>query len=134
MLARFGRVLSVAYRTYPVGKSLVRATPFIEAQKRWGGGHGHGPVTPLDSAIHFLDREDVTKRVLKIVAAFDKVTKEVKADSHFVNDLGLDSLDVVEVVMALEWEFQVEMHSSEAEMIASVADAIDYFCLHPAAH
>uniref|UniRef100_UPI002FE4FB72 NDUFAB1-alpha n=1 Tax=Euglena gracilis TaxID=3039 RepID=UPI002FE4FB72 len=132
MLARFGRVLSVAYRTYPVGKSLVRATPFIEAQKRWGGGHGHGPVTPLDSAIHFLDREDVTKRVLKIVAAFDKVTKEVKADSHFVNDLGLDSLDVVEVVMSLEQEFNVDMSNQDAEKIHTVKDAIDYFCAHPA--
>lgn len=36
--------------------------------------------------------------------------------------------------MALEWEFKIEMHSSEAEQIASVADAVDFFCLHPAAH
>eukprot|EP00668_Euglena_longa_P000499 GGOE01000622.1.p1 GENE.GGOE01000622.1~~GGOE01000622.1.p1 ORF type:complete len:135 (-),score=11.08 GGOE01000622.1:246-650(-) len=132
MLARFGRVVSVAYRTYPVAKSFVKVTPFAEAQKRWSGGHGHGPAAPLESAIHFLDREEVAKRVLKIVAAFDKVTKEVKADSHFINDLGLDSLDVVEVVMSLEQEFNVDMSNQDAEKIHTVKDAIDYFCAHPA--
>eukprot|EP00996_Jenningsia_fusiforme_P005375 NODE_6327_length_582_cov_108.230769_g5916_i0.p1 GENE.NODE_6327_length_582_cov_108.230769_g5916_i0~~NODE_6327_length_582_cov_108.230769_g5916_i0.p1 ORF type:complete len:129 (+),score=26.84 NODE_6327_length_582_cov_108.230769_g5916_i0:68-454(+) len=93
-------------------------------------GADHGPATGL----HFIPKEVVTQRILKVVSEFDKVSKEVTDSSHFVNDLGLDSLDVVEVVMALEQEFQVELHSSEAELIHSVRDAVDFFSGHPAAH
>ena len=51
---------------------------------------------------------------------------EVKADASFVDDLGADSLDVVELVMALEEEFETEIPDEEAEKITSVQQAIDY--------
>jgi len=51
---------------------------------------------------------------------------EVKEDSKFVEDLGADSLDVVELVMALEEKFDIEIPDDEAEKIQTVKDVIDY--------
>jgi len=51
---------------------------------------------------------------------------EVKEDSKFVEDLGADSLDVVELVMALEEKFDIEIPDADAEKIATVGDAIKY--------
>ncbi len=51
---------------------------------------------------------------------------EVKEDSRFVEDLGADSLDVVELVMALEEKFDIEIPDDQAEKIATVADAIKF--------
>ncbi len=51
---------------------------------------------------------------------------EVKEDSKFVEDLGADSLDVVELVMALEEKFDIEIPDSEAESITTVAEAIKF--------
>ncbi|GHV58546.1 acyl carrier protein [Campylobacterota bacterium] len=51
---------------------------------------------------------------------------EVKEDSKFVEDLGADSLDVVELVMALEEKFDVEIPDEDAEKIQNVGDAIKY--------
>ena len=51
---------------------------------------------------------------------------EVKEDSKFVENLGADSLDVVELVMALEEKFDIEIPDEDAEKIATVADAISF--------
>jgi len=51
---------------------------------------------------------------------------EVKEESKFVEDLGADSLDVVELVMALEEKFDIEIPDEDAEKIATVADAISF--------
>jgi acyl carrier protein len=51
---------------------------------------------------------------------------EVKEDSKFAEDLGADSLDVVELVMSLEEKFDIEIPDEEAESIATVADAIKF--------
>ncbi|MFH2204410.1 MAG: acyl carrier protein [Elusimicrobiota bacterium] len=51
---------------------------------------------------------------------------EVTAAAHFVNDLGADSLDTVELVMALEEEFDTEIPDEQAEKIQTVGQAIDY--------
>ncbi len=51
---------------------------------------------------------------------------EVKEDSKFADDLGADSLDVVELVMSLEEKFDIEIPDEEAENIATVADAIKF--------
>jgi len=55
---------------------------------------------------------------------------EVKEDSKFVEDLGADSLDVVELVMALEEKFDIEIPDSDAEKIVTVGDAIKYIEEH----
>jgi acyl carrier protein len=51
---------------------------------------------------------------------------EIKEDSKFIEDLGADSLDVVELVMALEEEFDIEIPDEDAEGILTVADALKY--------
>lgn len=51
---------------------------------------------------------------------------EIKEDSKFVEDLGADSLDVVELVMALEEKFDIEIPDADAEKIATVGDAMKY--------
>lgn len=57
---------------------------------------------------------------------------EVKEESKFVEDLGADSLDVVELVMALEEKFDIEIPDSDAEGIITVADAMKYIEEHKA--
>jgi len=51
---------------------------------------------------------------------------EIKEDSKFVEDLGADSLDVVELIMALEEKFAIEIPDSDAEKIVTVGDAVKY--------
>ncbi len=75
---------------------------------------------------------DIEQRVKKIVAEQLGVNEtEVKNESSFVNDLGADSLDTVELVMALEEEFGCEIPDEDAEKITSVQEAIDYVTAHP---
>ena len=56
--------------------------------------------------------------------------KQVTTSASFIDDLGADSLDTVELVMALEEEFDIEIPDEEAEKIAKVQDAIDYIKNH----
>ena len=58
---------------------------------------------------------------------------QVSREAHFANDLGLDSLDTVEVVMAIEEEFGVEIPDADADKIHSTADAITYILSNPIA-
>src|SRR5438270_1234658 len=55
---------------------------------------------------------------------------EIKPESNFIDDLGADSLDIVELVMAMEEEFEVEIPDDEAENIKTVGDAINYINSH----
>ena len=76
--------------------------------------------------------ENVEQRVKKIVAEQLGVNEaEVKNESSFVDDLGADSLDTVELVMALEEEFDCEIPDEEAEKITTVKQAVDYINAHP---
>mgnify|MGYP000952734354 FL=1 len=71
--------------------------------------------------------ENIEQRVRKIVAEQLGVNEsEIKIESAFVDDLGADSLDTVELVMALEEEFECEIPDEEAEKITTVQQAIDY--------
>jgi len=74
---------------------------------------------------------NIEDRVRKIVAEQLGVKEEeVKAEASFVDDLGADSLDTVELVMALEEEFETEIPDEEAEKITTVKEAIDYIVSH----
>ncbi|QIQ20888.1 acyl carrier protein [Orbus wheelerorum] len=69
----------------------------------------------------------IEERVKKIIVEQLGVKEdEVKNESSFVEDLGADSLDTVELVMALEEEFDTEIPDEEAEKITTVQAAIDY--------
>ncbi len=71
--------------------------------------------------------ENIEQRVKKIVAEQLGVKEEeIKNESSFVDDLGADSLDTVELVMALEEEFETEIPDEEAEKITTVQQAIDF--------
>jgi acyl carrier protein len=71
--------------------------------------------------------DNIEQRVKKIVAEQLGVNEaDIKIDSSFVDDLGADSLDTVELVMALEEEFECEIPDEEAEKITTVQQAIDY--------
>lgn len=74
---------------------------------------------------------NIEERVKKIVVEQLGVKEdEVNASSSFVDDLGADSLDTVELVMALEEEFETEIPDEEAEKITTVQQAIDYINAH----
>lgn len=67
------------------------------------------------------------ERVKKIIAEQLGVDeKSIKTESSFIDDLGADSLDIVELVMALEEEFDMEMADGEAENIKTVGDVVEY--------
>lgn len=73
----------------------------------------------------------IEERVKKIVAEQLGVKlEEVTNEASFVDDLGADSLDTVELVMALEEEFETEIPDEEAEKISTVQSAIDYVQAH----
>jgi acyl carrier protein len=74
---------------------------------------------------------NVEERVKKIVVEQLGVKEdEVTNEASFVDDLGADSLDTVELVMALEEEFETEIPDEEAENITTVQQAIDYVTAH----
>ncbi|ETN37868.1 acyl carrier protein [Cyphellophora europaea CBS 101466] len=113
---------------------IIRQTPFLQTSK----------VAPsfavqsirCYSAPAGLSKDEVQGRIMDLLKNFDKVTDESKitGTSHFHNDLGLDSLDTVEVVMAIEEEFSIEIPDKEADAIHSVDQAITYICAQPDAH
>jgi acyl carrier protein len=75
--------------------------------------------------------ENIELRVKKIVAEQLGVNEaDIKNESSFIDDLGADSLDTVELVMALEDEFETEIPDDQAEKITTVQQAIDYVMAH----
>lgn len=73
-------------------------------------------------------REELESRVTNILVEQLGIDPEqVKPESTFT-DLGADSLDTVELIMAFEEELEIEIHDDEAENIKTVADAVNYLC------
>jgi acyl carrier protein len=71
--------------------------------------------------------EEVTQKVKKVIAEqLGMREDEVKGEAEFQKDLGADSLDIVEMIMALEEVFETEISDEEAEKIQTVQEAIDY--------
>lgn len=74
-----------------------------------------------------MSQDNTFERVKKIVVEqLDVEEEKVLASSSFTNDLGADSLDTVELVMALEEEFEIEIPDEAAEKITTVQEAVDY--------
>ena len=72
--------------------------------------------------------EDKVRQIIVEQLGVDEA--EVTATASFIDDLGADSLDTVELVMALEEEFETEIPDEEAEKITTVKEAIDYILAH----
>jgi len=71
--------------------------------------------------------EEVAQKVKKIIAEqLGKPEEEIKEQASFLGDLGADSLDIVELIMTLEEDFDTEISDEEAEKIQTVQEAIDY--------
>ena len=80
-----------------------------------------------DKFLSELQCNIVEDRVKKIVSdQLGKSVEEIQSDSSFVDDLGADSLDTVELVMALEEEFDLEIADEDAEKISTVNEAVEY--------
>ncbi|XP_069684480.1 acyl carrier protein, mitochondrial isoform X1 [Periplaneta americana] len=96
-------------------------TPLIQCLTRWQAGQ----IRHFAEAKPSLDQ--IRDRVLTVCRAYDKVTADkLTLDSHFMNDLGLDSLDHVEVIMAMEDEFGFEIPDTDAEKLVRPADIVQY--------
>ncbi|KAI1258769.1 acyl carrier protein-like protein [Xylariaceae sp. FL1019] len=94
------------------------------------------PAIRMYSAASGLKQEEVEGRIMGILNGFDKVNdpSNIKPTAHFSNDLGLDSLDTVEVVMAIEEEFSIEIPDKDADAIHSVNQAVEYILSQPDAN
>lgn len=67
------------------------------------------------------------KKIKQIIAEqLGMAEEEISNDASFVDDLGADSLDIVELVMAMEEEFEIEIPDEDAEKLLTVQDAVDY--------
>ncbi len=80
-----------------------------------------------------MSHDDVVERVQKIIADKLRVARvEVTLSANFVDDLNADSLDIVELVWAMEREFDIDIPDHEADRIRTVLDAVSYVRAHMA--
>ncbi|TNE92033.1 MAG: acyl carrier protein [Deltaproteobacteria bacterium] len=78
-----------------------------------------------------MSKDGVSQKVQDIIAESLGVSRnEVVPAADFVQDLNADSLDIVELVMAIEKEFKIDIPDEQAEVIRTVQDAIDYIVAH----
>ncbi len=74
-----------------------------------------------------MSSEDIFDRVKEIIVEQLGVAEDsVKEEASFIDDLGADSLDIVELIMALEEEFDIEIPDTDAEKVVTVGDVVEY--------
>ncbi|XP_032622114.1 acyl carrier protein, mitochondrial [Chelonoidis abingdonii] len=124
--------LKVDYPTFPAAAFLASSS---EADHRWrqdislAGSQVSGT---LQLCRHYSDLppltlESIQERVLYVLKLYDKVDPEkLTVTAHFMKDLGLDSLDQVEIIMAMEDEFGFEIPDTEAEKLMCPQEIVDY--------
>jgi acyl carrier protein len=75
--------------------------------------------------------EDITSEVKRIIKEqLDVEEDDIKAESSFIDDLGADSLGLVELVLAFEEAFEIDIPDEDTEQIRTVQDAVDYITKH----
>ncbi len=78
-----------------------------------------------------MSSEEIFEKVKKIIVEQLGVTEtSITMEASFIDDLGADSLDIVELIMALEEEFDIEIPDSDAEKVVTVGDVVDYIKEH----
>jgi len=119
--------LRLGFRTSVLTRSRLAATTL--PSRTW-----LPPRAPFSAAAG-LSKHEIATRVLDVLKGFEKVDHaKLTVSSSFTEDLGLDSLDAVEVVMAVEEEFTIEIPDAEADEIKTVHHAIEYIARTPEAH
>lgn len=74
-----------------------------------------------------LTKDIARERILELLEGYNKVkATEIKDESSYIGDLGLDSLDVVEVIMEVEHEFNIQIPDQEADSLKTVGQTVDY--------
>ena len=74
-----------------------------------------------------MNQEEIFEKVKKIIVdQLGVADTSVTMEASFIDDLGADSLDIVELVMALEEEFNIEIPDTDAEKVVTVGDVVDY--------
>uniref|UniRef100_A0A194AM19 Acyl carrier protein n=1 Tax=Pinctada fucata TaxID=50426 RepID=A0A194AM19_PINFU len=120
LLCRISAIAHVHIRERPkyVNRSNVcqcLSQPHTLKTVRW---YGHKPE---------ISFSDLQRRVMLVLKLYDKIDPEkLTKDSHLMKDLGLDSLDQVEIIMAMEDEFGFEIPDQDAERLMTPADIITY--------
>ena len=80
-----------------------------------------------------MSSEEIFEKVKNIIVEqLGASESSITLESSFIDDLGADSLDIVELIMALEEEFDIEIPDSDAEKVATVGDVVDYIKEHVA--
>lgn len=80
-----------------------------------------------------MNSEEIFEKVKKIIVEQLGVSEtSITMEASFIDDLGADSLDIVELIMALEEEFDMEIPDSDAEKVATVSDVVEYIKSHVA--
>ena len=80
-----------------------------------------------------MGSEEIFEKVKKVIMEQLGVSDSaITLEASFIDDLGADSLDIVELIMALEEEFDIEITDSDAEKVATVGDVVDYIKEHVA--
>ncbi len=82
----------------------------------------------INKEVILMSIEDKVKKIIAEKLSVDM--EEVVPEASFVDDLGADSLDLVELIMSMEEEFDVEISDEDAEKITTVKDAFDYVATH----
>ena len=117
----FKSVLARSLRV-PVSRSAVTAKPLAAFNQ-----------IKFYSGFPALTRDLAKERIIELLEGYDKVKNPEKISEglSFSQDLGLDSLDVVEVVMEVEHEFNIEIPDAEADSLKTVGQTIDYIVSQP---
>ena len=114
--SRYTQLPIVTHTHYLLTSNKVHPKPFLSStQLRLFSEEGSPPTW-----------KEVNDKIIEVLSAFDKIAPEnVSLEAHFINDLGLDSLDIVEIVMSFEDFFDVEITDDELETVFSGKDAAD---------
>lgn len=117
-----------AIRSSPLACSAVLSSRALSSSSSSSSAHG------ATASATFLPEGEVRDRVLAVVKNFPKVDPlKVAPNANFITDLGLDSLDTVELVMIIEEEFVITIPDDVAEKILTCEDAVKFISAHPMA-
>jgi NADH dehydrogenase (ubiquinone) 1 alpha/beta subcomplex 1 len=110
-----------------LASSASRTLSTTPARRAEGEGDAEDKKKALKESFKTYDQ--VKSKVEKVCKEFEKINQEkFSLNAHFINDLGLDSLDQVELVMAMESEFGFEIPDAEAEKLTKPIDVIKFIC------